>query len=300
MGDDGVYIDTGRLMRWQPAHETHSIERVVVSLTLAEPLPSKGWQKVLDDAGRTLPSLDFHPVPDNLAPSPGLGMAAGQFEIMIGPQGVSFGAPPSSSAPVARSFQRVVDGQVQSQLHLTRTTLSLTTSYYERWSAFEDLLLATGAEALSFALDVSSLRTLKLEVWDRFVFDGEAAETDFSELLAADSPFVPRFVSGTPNLWHSHIGFFAPPGSSAQRLINLNLDVVDVAGPQSAELAPGIVEPRRSLGIYTMAQDTLHEDGGPDSIKSVGASLGEMHRALNDLLLAVITSDAARRISLES
>ncbi|HEX2554204.1 MAG TPA: hypothetical protein VHL98_10910 [Microvirga sp.] len=138
---------------------------------------------------------------------------------------------------------------------------------------------------------------MKLEYWDRFVFDGPAHDVDYGSLLNSASGHLPKFGFETKGLWHSHVGYFAEPGLSSRRLINLNIDAFDVSRSIGAPLeAP---EQLRSVGIYSMVQD----DQGHRSLASGSdtvSSLEEMHTILKLLLADVITRQAAERISLNA
>lgn len=286
-------------MPWQPAHEAHSIERVTLSFLLADALPMRGWQKALEVAGDRLPALGYHAAPDLPAlPNMPVPMGGAALQIRFSPEGFAVGGSPAGNLPASRSFQRVVEGQVEGQIVVSRGGIVVTTTSYDRWAQFRDVILGAVGATLDIVQEISSVSFLKLEVWDRFIFVGAPEAADFSELLRVDSPFVPRFATAAARLWHSHVGYFDEPGRSAQRLVNMNLDAVDVPDAPPPEAAEGVVASRRSLGIYTMVQDTPHRNGDMEPVGDVRGLLDEMHSVLNALLGSVITDDAARRISL--
>lgn len=286
-------------MSWQPAHEAHSIESVTLSFILMDALPPRGWQKVLEVAGECLPTFGYHAAPNQpeLQELPML-RGAPAIKIRVGPAGLAVGSAATGSAITSRSFQKVIDGQVEAQIIVSRNGIVATTSAYDRWAHFRDGILDAIGEALNITQDMSSVSFVKLEVWDRFVFSGSPEEANFGELLRNDANFVPPFAARAGSLWHSHIGYFDEPGRSAQRLVNMNLDAVDIPDAPPPEAAEGVVASRRSLGIYTMVQDIPHTVSDEEPIGDVRGLLDEMHGILNTLLAGVITDEAARRISL--
>lgn len=283
-------------MPWQPAHEAHSIERVTLSFQLSDPLPTRGWQKVLEVAGQHLPTLGYHAAPDPVGGAGAFAFAGAQgVQIRFAPAGVGIGGQNS-----ARSFQKVVDGQEEASIVISQTGIVVTTTVYERWRHFRDSVINAIFDTLVVIQEISSINTIKLEFWDRFIFVGDPEEADFEQILRASSDHVPSFVQPLKRLWHAHVGYFDEPGRSAQRLINMNLDAVDIPDAPPPASAEGVVSSRRSLGIYTLVQDTPHREGDEEPIDDVGGTLDEMHRTLNALLLSAITDDAARRIALIS
>ncbi len=286
-------------MPWQPAHEAHSIERVALSFMLMDALPARGWQKVLEVAGGRLPALGYHAAPDQpelqSIPAPVGGPA---IHIRLAPAGLAVGSAAGGGLPGSRSFQKVVEGQAEAEIVVSRSSVVVTTTAYDRWAQFRDGFLNAIGDTLTITQEMSSVSAVKLEVWDRFVFSGAPEEANFGELLRCDANFVPQFAARAQSLWHSHVGYFDKPGRSAQRLVNLNLDAVDIPDTPPPEAVEGVVASRRSLGIYTMVRDTPHRDGDVEPVGDVSGLLDEMHCVLNALLVSVISDEAARRISL--
>jgi uncharacterized protein (TIGR04255 family) len=215
------------------------------------------------------------------------------LEIRFGPGGVGVSSPTAS-----RPFQRVVDGQEEASIVISQTGITVTTTVYDRWGQFRDGVIEAVSDTLLAMQDISSINFIKLEIWDRFIFLGAPEDAEFEELLRNPSEFVPSFTRSSKRLWHAHVGYFDEPGRSAQRLVNMNLDAVDIPDAPPAAAAEGVVSSRRSLGIYTLVQDTPHREGDMEPIGDVGGTLDEMHGVLNALLLGAITDEAAQRISL--
>jgi hypothetical protein len=151
--------------------------------------------------------------------------------------------------------------------------------------------------SVDLALELVPLQVIKLEYWDRFVFDGPSSEVDYKDLLKPNSRYVSGLPVGMKELWHSHVGLFAPAGDFQRRLIHLNLDVIDVADVKLPSIGQAL-EQRRSVGIYSMAQDTLDIANGLLDSAPLPTKLDDMHEALKDVLREVITEQAAKRIGL--
>lgn len=284
-------------MDWQLAHETHAIERVTVTFLFKETVPSKTWATILERAVADAGPVGFNSLPS--ASETGH-RNSGVTELIInigGPGLVQAGG--GAAAPSARTFIRLSDvGEEQDRLTLQRNLLAYSTSLYGGWGDFIDTTEKLIAKSLDLALTTVDVGMVKLEYWDRFVFIGDENSIDYNEVISNESKFVPSFFVAEKGLWHSHIGYFADPGTSARRLINLNVDVIDVAGPPDPEAPEGTVIPRRSVGIYSMAQDTLEVGGAEGSVSVRGSTLDEMHTILKEVLANAITPVIADRISL--
>jgi hypothetical protein len=112
---------------------------------------------------------------------------------------------------------------------------------------------------------------------------------------------APSFILRTNELLHAHVGYFDKAASfdRGKRLINLNIDAVDLAeaaGAKKPSGGPGI----RSVGIYSMAQETFVREASPGTYVDAQSTLGTLHTILKDVLADVIAPDMAERIRLNS
>ncbi|MFG1433433.1 hypothetical protein V5F44_21340, partial [Xanthobacter sp. V2C-8] len=136
------------------------------------------------------------------------------------------------------------------------------------------------------------------EYWDRFTCDDSESKISFSDLFRENSRHVPDFVFNADDLWHSHVGYFSDPGLSDRRLVNINLDAITL---ESRDASPHQTKTRRrSVGIYTMAQDTLNPSTSPSDAEGALRALDAMHTLLKSVLADVISEKAANLISLNA
>jgi uncharacterized protein (TIGR04255 family) len=285
-------------MSWHLARESHAIERVAVAISFAEPIPSRRWLQLLSQAEKAIPENGFVVVSNGANRLPG----PAPMDIRIiarmgdGPLGAEQLV---EQIDLGRHFQRLSGNELQEEVILNRESFVYITPLYTRWNAFRTRVMELLKPSLDLALDLVPLQFAKLEYWDRFVFNGPIKDVDYRDLLKPNSKFVPGLPIDMKELWHSHVGFFAPPGDSQRRLVHLNVDVIDITDNKTSGDAQK-PEQRRSVGIYSMAQDTLDLVNGAPTSDAVSAKLGNMHDALKDVLREVITKQAAEQINLDS
>jgi uncharacterized protein (TIGR04255 family) len=279
-------------MHWKLAHENHAIERVSISFQFKEPLPSKSFQALIGAVSGDYPKLGFAHQSQQFV---------SRFMVSVGGEIVPSGFAGSEQAnpPVSGWLFRSVSGTaLREEVSIKREQLTYSTLLYDRWANFTSRLRDLLWKPLDQAIALVELDTMKLEYWDRFNAVGDPENANYRELLKAESKYIPAFPLDANDLWHSHVGFFAPQGASKRRLVNLNVDVLDVASPpdqRNPEQGPRV---ERSVGIYTMAQDTVDDRVLNSGVDGLTTPLDEMHRVLNDLLADIITEEASKRIGL--
>ena len=285
-------------MRWRLAHENHAIERVAVVFQFAEAIPSKAWSALISAADAEMLKSGFlvSPIHANHIQFtiPPLAQQGGNVGLMVMGQEHA-----GEAFPQNRHFQMARGGEIQEDVTLNRTHFVYQIPVYSRWNPFRDRLMGLLSAHLEAVLPLIALQAIKLEYWDRFVFDGPREQADYSELLRAGSRLVPGLPTDMTELWHSHVGFFAPKGDYVKRLMHLNIDVMDVPdmNQQTSGQAP---EMKRSVGIYSMAQDQFDHTTSPANTTSILPKLNDMHKKLKDVLADVLTEDAATKINLNS
>jgi uncharacterized protein (TIGR04255 family) len=276
-------------LTWLPAHEAHAIERVSVTFQLPEPTPTKPWLSSLEKATSQFAIAGFGST-DGVDINLPVGGA-----LPVQPVGAF---QPAAPAPLSgRLFQRVIDGQVFESVEFHRSRLIYFTTRYERWDDFKKRSLDLIGSYLDEFLQFTSINALKLEYWDRFTFDGPQDAPNYGELLRRDSRHVPGFCLDQTNLWHAHVGYFSPAQKHEKRLINLNLDAIDLAAAPTN--GGGTAELRRSVGIYSMALDSYGAES-PNSAAEAVLKADEQHTILKALLKDVITEPMVERISLNA
>lgn len=283
---------------WFPAHERHAIERVSITFQFSETLPTKLFQAILGQASTELPISGLDNAADELEANFMSPVVAGQPMMMpqsisVGPNGVVFGGQPLQVA--GRTFRSIRDSVVKEEVQIHKNRLVYATSVYDGWANFIPRFRSLSDQFLNKYLASLDIESAKLEYWDRFTFRGDMTAANFADLFRQNSRYVPTFGQDMHELWHSHIGFFSDPGSSAKRLMNLNVDVIDVAEVDSET---GATHERRSVGIYSMARDTFDDTKSLETIQEALSTMDEMHTILKDVLTNAITDQIADRISL--
>jgi uncharacterized protein (TIGR04255 family) len=289
-------------MRWLPAHTDHAIETVTVTLQFQEQIPQKPWSAMLARASVGMPAAGFNVMTDeaevSLGPTPLSGLpGAGVIQGMVfGPGGALFGpAPPGLTQQIGRAFRHVADNDVREQVTLHRNRFLYSTKNYSGWTVLRNRIEELLGSFTQEAVRSTDLKLVKLEYWDRFRWSEQGEPANYRDLLRADSRHLPRFPFESNELWHSHIGYFEPPGLNLRRLINVNVDVMDLREALSGKDEPA---ERRSVGIYSMAQDEFLGETSVDANGGTFSTLNDLHDKLGTVLLDIITDEAAQRIHL--
>lgn len=293
----------GATMQWLPAHEAHAIERVSLTFHFAEALPAKPFQVLLEQASSIIHAAGFSGGADEHELSGGpqvtpLGGPGIGFQISIGPR-ADLGMTTAPKMVVAgRTFQMHVDGQLREEIELRRSHFVHTSQIYGGWEAHRSRVMSLIGESLNRALPLTNLAAIKMEYWDRFVFDGLPMDAVYGDLLQLGSRYLPNFPRGSNQLWHSHVGFFVP--GADRRLVNINVDAVDVTMVPAFNEPPGPPQQRRSVGLYTLVQDSIAPAASPGNAEGTISTLEALHTTLKEEFAAVITAEAADRISLKA
>lgn len=271
-------------MNWRPAHAAHAIERANFSLFFQEEIPAKALNSAVDSIVEKVLSLGFVPV---AAPPPN-----NVFVVNIGPAVVQ----PQLEG---RGFQLNRSGELIEELVFQRGFIAYTTTRYTRWKDVTARVVDLISPVAEKYISISNVMSLKFEYYDRFVFEGDPALADFGAAFGPESPYLPGFYREMKDLWHSHVGYFVPAKGGYKRLININVDALDVV-PKGAEPTDP-KNSRRSVGIYTMAEDRFWlrtPPVQPSSMDEILAYADEMHLALKQTLGEVISPPLVDSISL--
>lgn len=275
-------------MTWRSVHEAHAIERASVIFLFQEDITTKTWLPLIDDTGRMLFSLGFVPV----APT----QASGEIIINLGAQlNITQGVNNEM-----RVFRITRANELIEEIVLQRKSIQYTTTRYSRWQHFRARVASLAENIAKSMFSATNIDAIKMEYVDRFVFEGKPPAADFSEALNAESKYLPRFPQTMKDLWHTHVGYFIVGVNGQKRLINANLDALDmtprILPPESSTMDAV----RRSLGIYTMAEDRFREPGAraPDTLDQALVVADQMHAVLKDVLRDIINPKLADSISL--
>lgn len=279
-------------MRWTPAHEAHAIERVSMTVSFNEQAASKTWPSLIATLSSKLHELGFSSQIAATGVPPGfLGIGQPLAQIVVGPAGVtqSFGE--------GRTFQIVEGNTLREDIQFFRDRVLYSATRYVGWSGFFSRYRELLGSEVDLLLTSMSPAIVQLEYWDRFNFQGPQNEVAYEELFAPNSRYLPHFARDARDLMHSHVGFFADSPEGHKRLININVDSVDLM--QMTE--NGQPEPKRSVGVYTLAQDRITSDRGREfDAAGLTSTFDQQHTILKDVIGDVINSAMADRISLKA
>lgn len=281
-------------MDWQTAHKDHAIERVALSFSFSEPVPTRPWQSILENVSKASAQAGFDsaPLPEEMALAPG---APQIFQIQIGVRGAA-GIP--TAGPGGKLFTRTTGENASEQLAVNRSQINYATTRYDGWDAFREHSISTMKDCMGEALPLVPLRSVRLEYWDRFVYHG-AVGANYAEIFRDGSRHVPRFPFGTEELWHTHIGYFTRASYALRRLINVNLDMLDLAQPEIAAASDAAeMVMRRSAGIYSMAEDQFESEKSPRDIAEAMRAIEEMHSELKAVFSDLVTDSVGAKIGL--
>jgi uncharacterized protein (TIGR04255 family) len=275
---------------WQPHREAHAIEIVAAALTFTEPLTDALLRKALRAADGVTARVKL---------TQRDAIAGLQFNVQPG------GSPRVESTPtMGISFKRTEIetnhlGTVQTvaveELAVDRQSLVFRSRRYERWKQFTERANELLQPILSVLLDSTSVQSIRLEYRDRFTHAGKAKEAKTEELLRVGSPLIAPHVFEEPNMWHSHTGMFVDSDSVERRLIQINVDAVDVQLPGNDFMS-------RSIAIMTGIQDHFRIGGIDDEDQQTAFVVGrleDMHELSNALFRRLICDEVCNRIGLK-
>ena len=264
-------------MNWEPARADHSIDRVVASISLLEPIGADAFDQLVlsgRQAARDHHLVDRVDLPDIVALPPGSG-------------GVIIGL--DNFKPSRRVvFRRMDVGETAvEELSIGMQQLSFSTLRYRRWQDFYHLITSTVA-ALDRDLPISqTTRLVRLEYVDRF--QSAPGGADHFEIISRDSMFLAPIVKDKTAALHVHSGWFDFESQNIRKLTNMNIDVNDTSVP-----LPPSAEPRRKISILSMGQFEALVGVLDRPIER----LDTLHDYLKDTFRSIITTEAASRVAL--
>lgn len=271
-------------LRFEPAHDAHAIEQVVFAVKLTNPLAkaehAAASRAVVDRFGEDFP---------------------GKHELQSVQIRIGFGADAaggSRSVEGGKSLQRTrTDGTLEYELRLERSAVTYISTAYTRWQAVWAQASQYFAVVLPAYLADNSIAAITLNYLDKFVWQGDPKLCRANRLLRPTSKYICPHVFDAPDLWHSHTGAFVDVDKATKRLINVNADCLDVAGPDD------IV--RRNITITTLFTDNL----SPPEYDKFGITaqtahsfvhrrMAELHAANKELFGDVVSDEICARIGL--
>lgn len=164
-----------------------------------------------------------------------------------------------------------------------------TASEYGTWKAFSQDADETMNPFLTKAMEITGLKSIKLEYADRFVFSGEPEDADFSEILKMSIIGLPDAATANGKLWHNHAGWFDQIDQGSV-LVNSNLDVTDVTHRDQPD------KPLKSVGIFTLVETRF--TGLITEFEMAKIISNSLHSKSKDVFRSAITDAAAKMVGL--
>jgi uncharacterized protein (TIGR04255 family) len=275
---------------WEPIHENHAIDVMAAVVTFGEPIPVLLLKRVLQIA-------------EEAAFEAGLRSrhSLHQTQMTFGPDGALL-SPPSPGAVQGQLFNSLVDVpggapvsfQVAEQLHVAQDKVMYRTWRYVSWlwqlERIQKLLLPV----IAAIRDSVRISTQRLEYLDRFRWDGDLADVEYSAALKTDSPLIAPHVFSRSDLWHNHTGAFLPSGNDRKRLLQIAIDTLDSQPAPSLPLT-------RLLSITTAREDRFNVpdvDESQQTTESIGQTFDSSHTELKEVLSTLISDAMVERIYL--
>jgi hypothetical protein len=261
-------------MDWEPAHADHAIDSVSLAISLAEPIDPNTFDEIVM-AGRK--AATSHQFVHRIEATEPLQLQAGGGEVIF--------EPASLMQRRRVAFQRHVDGAVIGEFSVGMTAISLTSSRYSAWTAFQAMAfeLLNSLHAASPILD--SVKSIQLQYIDSFT--STVVSADYFEVISKTSSFLTRALDDKTRAFHCHSGWFDYSDEALRNLTNVNIGVVDNSPPAAADA-------KSKITILTMAR--LEALTGV-MIQPLGRFF-DLHSYLKNVFEEIITPEAAARIAL--
>ncbi|UWP89106.1 TIGR04255 family protein [Aliiroseovarius crassostreae] len=263
---------------WTPASGAHAIERVSLAVIFTDAVP----MKVLDAATQFTEALvadGTFPVKQDVA------SANIEFSVSLEDGGKSVVSQPDR---VGVAFYADTD----QSLELARYTkdLAVLSSYnYESWSAFVQHVQKTLIPYLAKVRDIVSIKTVKLEYDDRFVFEGDPTKANIDEVVNVPSLHLPKEAVGSGFPWHSRRGWFVPADNGAV-LVNLDMSETRVARVDQPDI------PFLSVFIKSVVEARLDEP--VDEVAALNEIFKDLHTLSKEVFMSTLTDDAKEMVGI--
>jgi hypothetical protein len=229
-------------MSWQPAAQTHAIDRVAASINVAGRIGGKAHDQIaaLVQARAALAGInELSVIPRAFA-----------IQLAAGPDSLLPQIQPEPGSP-GRVMRRTVDGRVAEEVVFDGASLVFNASVYSSWDEFITRLTDVCLPVIEQISLVAYVREVRLEYWNRFEWISDDPP-DTAALVNPASKFLPARVVQAEKSWHSHLGYFIYPRDGVRTLVNLNVDVAHREPAVPVALRPGV---HGQASIYTLVGD---------------------------------------------
>lgn len=258
---------------WVPASESHAIENVGVTFIFSEQLPIKYVKSASNYADSFLTSGKYSSKKE---------IYESNFEI---------------EGPEARSKSSELVGYSYSQKDLNEEAVRFQKDFayfsaveYGTWKAFSQEAYEVLGPYLTQSLEITEIESIKLEYFDRFVFEGKPSDADFSEILETSGLGLPEEAIKNGMPWHDRKGWFEIL-DVGPILINSNILATEVLHRDRPE------NPLMSVQIITVIETKFSTHMNDyDNIKSVMEAL---HDKSKETLRSLITDHAAKMVGMQ-
>ena len=181
------------------------------------------------------------------------------------------------------------NGEIQKQVHISRTNCLMIVSDYNRWGDLLDeasLLLSVIFPAINEDVLVAAAG---LQYSDRFIWKSTSMSINFRDVFRVNSPFIAAHSLACSEPWHSHHGYFMSCDTPIPhtRLDNINVNVADEAEGRSIQ----ILTSHRAL-FKTPIPATIQ------AITSVIDIENSMHMKNKEIFKQLLTDDLLTKINL--
>ena len=263
-------------MAWLPIHPTHAIERTRIVIQFSQPIP----QKMVSRLGEQFDGLrlDF---------GFGARIETQMQSVTMNPAGVE---PVFSQRASGWQFVREqAPGVILEAMILEPQGFVYETAEYVRWALFWDRLSRMTTEILEQLQKDVGVRSVALEYFDRFYFDGGITDAVPSALVRPELiSALPESACSGRELWHVHRGWFE--GEGAQRyLVNQNVDAQQAKTAEDRDV--------RSALIYTKVERTA--DDIEIDLSHLGETLDAMHDVSKRVIQDALIEEMQLRVGLD-
>jgi uncharacterized protein (TIGR04255 family) len=265
-------------MHWEPARADHSIDRVVATINFANPIDANSFDEVVVAARK---AAAVHSLTDRFDVIEPITLPAGQNVINLGVELIQV-APPRRII-----FRRMEPGTniAVDQFSVSMQRITLETSRYRRWVDFFEMLKGTVSDIAASYPTILSVRSVRLEYFDRF--NSTTPDADQWEVINETSDYLSPAIRDKNNALHVHSGWFDFETPQVRRLTNINIDITDVEIPPPPE-------PIRKIAVLSLAQVEALEGVLDSPLERIDAH----HGYLKSIFGKIITPEAAARVAL--
>jgi len=267
--------------QFNPIHDAHAIEQVVLVLQFDNSLDSIHFAKVLKAAEQFKPDFSKSFPIQKLTFVFGAG-APNQSE-------------PTNSGTIFQKME--TDGSPEYELRIEQTSLTFIVTRYTRWAAVWSQASRYFDALIPLYSEHAGLASISVNYVDKFVWSGDFNDCKPSYLLRASSKYLCPHVYTAEDFWHSHTGVFMREDEYTRRLLNVNVDYLDETR---------LEQTHRIVAITTVLTDQLNQPGyTPSTLKQeenidfIKSQMHSLHILGKEVFGNIINDTMSNRIALK-